>query len=383
MSDSKKLSPLSERITSNFILIKLIDEIMAKWETYVRREVGSAMEMLPQSLRNQLPNFLKLLGGALAESHSRGMLEDGSEIIKTHAGDRARRTSFNPTEIVQELKALRQIVISSLEEKTKLSEQDYTTIQKTFDQAIQESLMEFFLAHAELREQFTATLSHDLRNPLATAKLGAELIERLASKIENPKEHADILQLTSKIVTSMKRADKMIQDLLDASVLQLGEKLPIQISQCDLLRIVNEVVATLDAVEQDRIKVSGALTFGYWDCEGLRRAFENLIGNAIKYGDPNSEITVKIEREKECVKVAVHNFGVPVSDKNQDLIFRPFGRTESAKTHKGWGLGLSIVRAIAEALGGSAEIKSNQNEGTTFTIILPNDSREFVRARGF
>lgn len=370
---------LLQLVTSRSNLEMLGEEILSIWEDRVRSEVKSASDLLRPALRDALPKFLVFLAEALSEESSRGLFQEASDLVKEHAGERARESGYGPAQIVQEFQALRETVTSHLNRTLKLSEKDLETIQKTFDQAIQEALMEFFLVHASLREQFTATLSHDLRNPIAVSKMGGQLIQELASRVKEADLREHFLRLAGRIVNSMTRADRMIQDLLDASVLRIGEKIPVHISECDLLDIANGVVSEADEREKVRIHVSGSSTKGYWDCDGLRRSLENLVKNAIKYGDTEAPITVKVDRGPGRIYLSVHNQGNPIPEQEHKLIFRAFSRSQLARggIKPGWGIGLALVRAVAETLGGAVTLVSSQAAGTTFTIELPEDSRVF------
>ncbi|QLY24616.1 sensor histidine kinase KdpD [Bdellovibrio sp. KM01] len=364
-------------MTSELNLNKLSLQVMKTWEKGVRDQVESAGELLRPILRDALPQFLRLLAKALAEPNARGLIEESSAIVKRHAAIRARETSFGASHIVLEFQILRQAVTYHLEQEMHLSEQDKQTIQKTFDEAIQEALMEFFQVHATIKDEFTATLSHDLRNPIGIAQMSAEIIQEIAADIADPKIKNQIIDLTGRITANTKRADRMLQDLLDASILRIGEKLPINLSKLDLVALAHDVVEELEPREKHRISVIGESTFGFWDHEGLRRCFENLIKNAIKYGSPDTPITIRINREKGHVLASVHNEGNPISKNDLRIIFHTFGRSRSAISGgvQGWGIGLALVRAMTESLGGTTRVESSPEFGTTFTMDLPEDSR--------
>lgn len=382
MYNSEDLSTNKHSATSHLNLNKLGDEIMSIWEGRVRREVDSAGDLLRPTLRDALPKFLRLLADALSEEDSRGLIEAGSDLVREHAAERARETGFGPSQVVQEFQVLKEAVTSRLEKEMGLSSTDYETIQKTFDQAKQEALMEFFLVHAELREQFMATLSHDLRNPIGVAKMGAEIIQDVAIEIQNVNIRNDLIGLSNRIIMNMKRADRMIQNLLDASILRIGEKLPISISKCDLFSVAHDVVSEIDECEKSRIQIIGGPTIGYWDSEGLKRSLENLINNSIKYGTAKTPITIQISKDNTRAGISVHNHGNPISEQDQKLIFHPFNRARSAQSgaQQGWGIGLALVRSVSESLGGSTTVESSKNTGTTFVIDLPMDSRGFQTA---
>ena len=358
-------------------LRKIADQIFKTWEISVHQEIVSAAVILRPVLLNALPQFLDSLGEALSEEKSRGLMEKGSNIVKKHAEERARESSYSHREIIQELQMLKNVVIDSLEKELKLTRKNYETIQRSFDQAIQEALIEYFLVHAELREQLTATLGHDLRTPLSVAKISAQIMNNHLSKIDDVNIKKEFSFLSNKINSSLKRIDKMIQGLLDASVLSFGWELPMRISKCDLYQIVTEVINDLDDGDQKRITFIGSSTRGYWDNDALRRAIENLIKNAIKYGEKAGIITIEITLNDQEVYLSVHNTGNPIPPEERESIFQPFNRSKSVvkSSHSGWGIGLALVRAVSRSLGGDVSLESDAINGTTFTIQIPSDSR--------
>jgi signal transduction histidine kinase len=107
--------------------------------------------------------------------------------------------------------------------------------------------------------------------------------------------------------------------------------------------------------------------------------FENLINNAVKYGSVNELIMFTINKLGNEVEFIVHNEGNPISAEDQASLFKPFSRIASAKNSgkKGWGLGLTLVKGVAEAHGGKVAVKSDKIYGTDFIITLPLDSRPF------
>jgi len=116
---------------------------------------------------------------------------------------------------------------------------------------------------------------------------------------------------------------------------------------------------------------------GVWDRDRLEQVFSNLIGNAIHYGAPDHPVTVSCQRDSESVVVDVHNRGVPIPEELLAKLFDPFRRgTRDSRTAttEGLGLGLYISREIARAHGGDIRVVSTENEGTTFTVRLPQSS---------
>ena len=224
----------------------------------------------------------------------------------------------------------------------------------------------------DLRENFVAALSHDLRNPLTAAKMSAQLLFR------SPSEPLPFQKLAGRIVENMDRIDHMIRDLLDVTRIKAGEKVPLNLSEWELSDVVKGVMDDLASVHGDRFvfKVKDRIRV-YWDCSSMKRVIENLITNAVKYGSPVTPITIKIEAKDSSVEISVHNKGSPISLGDQKMLFVQFRRSESAKTggQRGWGIGLTLVRSFVEAHGGRVDVKSSENEGTIFFVIIPQDLR--------
>lgn len=217
-----------------------------------------------------------------------------------------------------------------------------------------------------LRERFVATLSHDLRTPLTAAKMSAQILARRA---EDP---AEVRKLGLRIIESINRSDRMIEDLLDASRLKAGEKLPIEVEACDLRKIASETLDELRTIHGDRFVLrADEPVEGLWSPGGIRRILENLCGNSVKYGAPDRPITVSLRREGASAELRVHNEGPPIPPEIQPTLFEPFKRASVHPKQKGWGLGLALVRGLTEASGGKIRLTSAPGSGTDFVVTLP------------
>jgi len=219
-----------------------------------------------------------------------------------------------------------------------------------------------------LRESFVTALSHDLRNPLNVAKMGAEILGESDSTDE---ERATISKVISESVT---RADQMIQDLLTASRLKAGEKIPLNREFGDMVDIIHTTVESLTRVhKKDFVFERSGPIEGMWDSDRIRRIVENLSGNAVKYGSKGSAVTIALARVEAKVHLSVHNAGTPIPEQELLNLFNLFERSETAQKgdQKGWGIGLSVVKALVEDLGGNIEVQSLDRVGTTFTVELP------------
>jgi len=222
----------------------------------------------------------------------------------------------------------------------------------------------------KLLEALIATLSHDLRSPLSTIKLGAEIIAM--SNADNE----PISSVTRRISRGVNHADQMIQTLLDAATILAGEKPTLHLDILDLSELLTLALVDLTAIHGNRFPASvPAHVLGKWDRMALRRMFDNLVSNAIKYGDAGHPVTIRLEDRGRDVELSVHNEGSPLSAEERGFIFEPYMRTESARMarQKGWGLGFVSANGVVEAHGGHIRLESDAAHGTTFFVHLPKD----------
>jgi PAS domain S-box-containing protein len=223
------------------------------------------------------------------------------------------------------------------------------------------------------RERFTNTLTHDLRNPLGAVKMAAQIAKRVHNDPNQFNKYLD------KIVDCAERIDNMIEDLLDANRIKAGEKLHLQMEKCNLKNIAMSSLEEQSLTHGNRFHLKAIGEFdGYWSRDGLHRVFDNLLSNAVKYGTLNSPISIELKDLKDDrITVLVHNYGNELTEHDQESLFDMFKRTKKASESavKGWGIGLTLVKGIVEAHGGTISVKSGQGHGTTFVVELPRDAR--------
>lgn len=174
------------------------------------------------------------------------------------------------------------------------------------------------------------------------------------------------------------QATQMVGDLLDFTRTRLGGGIPIDRSEVDLGKIVEDVAdAILAAHPQSNVQVDvGKRPIGQWDRARISQALTNLLGNAVEHGDSGHAITVSLDSGEEDVVIRVHNRGAIPADQ-LDGLFSPMKLRALSGKRSGYGptgnlgLGLYIAERIVNAHGGRIEAESSQTRGTTFTIHLP------------
>jgi len=350
------------------------EKILRLWEERCLNEVPSAGTSTFLALRDSLPQYLDHLSEALAANRKMDFRsifvreEEFNRIGKMHGADRAANRSYILTEVIFEYHILREVIFQVLEDKEPLDKVQRNIILDSIEQAVNDAAVEFSDAHADIQQKFINTLTHDLKNPITAAKTSAALILR-RSDVSEP-----VIKSAKRINGSLNRLTAMIHDLLDASRIRAGELLSLQFVQCDLNTTIHEIVDEMSLIHGDRFIVdSNSSAVGKWDCDSLRRAVENLIGNAVKYGTADSPITITLKTGTAVVELTVHNEGAPISEAEIPLLFQIYRRARSAQesTKTGWGLGLTLVKGVVDAHNGQIRVESTKDKGTSFILDIP------------
>lgn len=233
------------------------------------------------------------------------------------------------------------------------------------------------------RDAFLAVAAHELRNPMTPILGRVQLLRRTMSKQEFRPEL--IGRGLEQIEWLMDQFVKRATILLDVSRIAAGKLRlePARVEVCALVRQVVEGLAPL--LEHAKAPLSIACPdeeiVGTFDPLALEQILNNLISNAIKYGDGQPiSVTVTNEAEAGLVVIRVRDSGPGISIENQARIFERFER--AARHGVGFGVGLWIVRQLAEAMDGTVEIDSTSGAGATFIVTLPIRTDKDSHERG-
>ena len=214
------------------------------------------------------------------------------------------------------------------------------------------------------RDQHTSAVCHELKNILNSLSLNAQVL-RAPGHSPKTQRHAGF------IVDEAKRLARLVEDMRDAVAIE-SQRFSIQRAACDLAELVRRAADECQAVAGERrllVEIRDASVPGYWDATRVRQVLDNLIANAIKFSEPNTEIRISLERASSKVSVAVTDQGSGIPAENLPRLFQPYARARTQVP--GVGLGLFLCRGIVEAHGGQISVSSVEGQGTTVSFWVP------------
>jgi hypothetical protein len=323
---------------ADFILAN-IEPILVEWESFAR-SLAAGAKMDPAALRDHAEEMLRaaardMLSAQTAteqsdKSRGHGRGEEHSLRVNgaaaAHASERAA-SGFDLLAVMAEYRALRASVVrlwrGSKPDPDARDVDDLTRFHESIDQSLAQAVLGYTKRLDRSRQMFLAILGHDLRSPLNSMAMWAEVLLREAGKAD-----ADPTEAASQIQSSAIAMGRMIRDLLDFTGAALGGTMPIKPAAMDLAALCREVVAEVQAGDPSctlRFEPRGDPR-GEWDAARLRQLVSNLIGNAIQHGAERCAVDLSLDGEGSQVALAVHNQGPPIPPELLPTIFDPLVR---------------------------------------------------------
>jgi signal transduction histidine kinase len=363
--DDPGLSPITRA------MLAVRSEVLQAWMDQVRGTVPQARELPLPILGNTLPAYFDTLAALLTPGYTARVVNDLGAVASEHGGERARMTDYDATAVIHELQIFRDSLFRELARHgVRLEAGEQAVLSAHIDATIRESANAFTVVQAALREQFVASMAHDLRTPLSTAQMAAEMISHTSND-------PGVRRFAEKIVASTQRIDGMTRELLDRIAFCKTGTVRLDIQHVDMAALMREVVQAIEVAHPIELVLEREPIEGWWCGDAIRRAVENLVNNAIKYGSSDAPVRLVVSTTQERVQVVVHNQGDPIAPEDSESIFQLYRRAGSQGLGGGWGVGLPYVRRVAEAHGGSVLMSSSQDDGTVFVIDIPIDARPF------
>ena len=225
-----------------------------------------------------------------------------------------------------------------------------------------------------MRKDFVANVSHELKTPITSIKGFVETL--LAGAVKDPSKAVHFLEIIEKHTN---RLNSIIDDLLSLSRLEQFENIELEFKRFSLSSIIGRAVAvcankaarkeitvTVEAAENITAEINPQL---------IEQALVNLIDNAVKYSEHGSTVTIVLKKENSHVSISIIDNGCGIPPQSLDRVFERFYRVDRARSRDlgGTGLGLAIVKHIALSHNGEAFAESEPGKGSTFSLLLPEE----------
>jgi signal transduction histidine kinase len=340
-------------------------EIMETWHKEVIAKIPVAATQTKLALYDSLPEFLENIAHLIDPQLSEENLElAGSKeglIGKAHGQHRAN-ANYSINQMIDEYFILKSVVFKILKKNGIKDHELLETIGQSFEMAIQTSAEQFSRSLIEAQESFVMGLTHDLRSPLMVIKLQSDMLKR--------GDDEKFKKMSDRISRSVSKIDKMIEDLLNSIRSQTHGMHYLEFSEIDVEKMIKAVLSDYLESKDNLIQYFGKGLKADWNELSMVRVVDNLISNALKYGDATRPVEVKLDGDEKFIQLSIHNFGTPIPPEELKNIFEKFKRSENSHHQKGWGIGLSLVKSVVEAHKGSVLVTSNE-DGTTFKLEIP------------
>jgi two-component system sensor histidine kinase VicK len=221
-----------------------------------------------------------------------------------------------------------------------------------------------------MRREFVANVSHELKTPLTAIKSYTESI--LSGVVDDPKTTRKFLEI---VEGEADRMTRLVRDLLDLSNFD-SKKITLEFEYNDYTRLIKNVCSKMHVIKKEKQILSSEVDdrlIGYFDYDRLEQVITNVVSNAIKYSFEDSVIKISCYSDKDNAIINIIDNGPGISYKDQERLFERFYRVDKARSRElgGTGLGLSIAKEIVNLHDGDIKINSSFGEGTKVTLTIP------------
>jgi signal transduction histidine kinase len=367
------------------------EEIAKEWEAFARTCSPAAAKMNVEQLRDHILSLLRFVADDMDAPQTGFEQSEKAQgrqpLAKVEASEAEKHAAlriidgFTVDQVIGEFRALRASILRLWIKHRSVNIQADPTQITRFNESIDQMLTESVVRHGHLesqarehsssRDAFLATLSHELRGPLAAIVNGVYIVK--ASGATNARL-APVAAMMSRQVQHLRR---LLDDLLDLARISRNRlsisRVPTDIRQC----VQDAVDANSDGLTQGarilKLDIPEAPLVGEVDCTRIVQVISILLNNAVKYSPAGSKIDVSLTRDSECALISVRDEGIGIAAEMQPRIFDAFYVTKERDLAKhGLGIGLWLARRLVELHAGTIVAKSGGlTQGAEFCAAIP------------
>lgn len=348
-------------------------QIIDDWITAIREELVTPRKTPEIVLRNHVPLLLEDIIKIMKDydkfniTDEKSNFEEMLERSMGHGRHRSTSSGYDIEQVLREYIILHRVITRLYREKDVYTTDVADLIKYIIENSMLYATGAFNQSLDEIRQKLLGIMVHDLRNPISAAYLAIGVLRQE----DEPERFNKVKEMTK---NSIGRSLELMENLLESVSVNPGEGLIMDFAETDLLKYIESVHLEASEIYSNEIvlKCDVEEIVGVFDCAMVQRVLENIVNNAVKYGSRKTRITMTVTDSPEYVTIDVHNQGNPIDEQKQKEIFKFLSTSngDSPGKLKSWGMGLTIVKAVARGHGGSLKLKSNGVDGTTFSLIL-------------
>lgn len=365
--------------------------IVDRWCALARDEQRAAQRAHQVVLRDELPEFLELVGTSLTKQGAAGRAPQNA--AKAH-GSQRWESGWSLSELVRDYQLLRLVVLEFLEEKLQrpLYYREAMAVGIFMDDAIEASI-ERYTAHREdalkrgederarmlveasrRRDEFLAILGHELRNPLAPIRNSLAVIRAIVDST-----HPAVATSLDVLDRQSRQLGRLVDDLLDLARISRGQ-FELRLARIDLRAPIEqalEMTRELVSARSQKLHVSlpAEPVYAIADPERVTQIAANLLSNASKYSDEGDNVWLTVEATEDSAVIRVRDDGIGIAPDMLATVFELFARVDASPSlpREGLGIGLALVQRLVEQHGGTITAHSDgPGRGSEFAVRLPS-----------
>ncbi|SJZ90781.1 PAS domain S-box-containing protein [Selenihalanaerobacter shriftii] len=233
------------------------------------------------------------------------------------------------------------------------------------------------LEYSQLKTEFFANLSHELKTPLNLIFSSLKMLNMYQNKHLDPEDNKKASKYTSIIKQNGYRLLRLVNNLVDINKIN-ANNFNLNLKNYDIIKVIRDITESVEEYISDKDRIfefNSELSKKIIACDpfNIERIMLNLLSNAVKFTDERDKIVVSIYDREKMVCISVKDTGVGIEKDKQEIIFERFGQADKSFTRnsEGSGIGLSIVKLLVEMHGGIITLESEPGEGSEFIIELP------------
>lgn len=349
------------------------EQIVEDWVKAIREELETPRKTAEIVLRNHVPLLLEDIINIMQSydefkiADEKGNFEGMLERSIGHGRHRSTSSGYDIEQVLREYIILHRILTRLFRKEDAYTTDIADLIKFIIENSMLYATGAFTQSLDEVRQKLLGIMVHDLRNPISAAYLAVGVLRQE----DDPERFDKVKEMTR---SSIARSLELMENLLESVTVNPGEGLAMEFTESELLKYIQSVHLEASEIYSNEIVLNCDVQEinGVFDCPMIQRVLENIVNNAVKYGSRRTRITMTVIDSPEYVTIDVHNEGNPIAEEKQKEIFKFLSTSngDGPGKLKSWGMGLTIVKAVARAHGGRLKLNSSQKDGTTFSLVI-------------